>query len=42
MTIASINTTGYRRSNGRRCQDAMSSTIWSVIFEIVSLEISVP
>src|SRR5207253_8351625 len=42
ITIASINNIGYIRSNGRRCHEAMSSTIWSVIFEIVSLEISVP
>ena len=42
MTIASINNTGYKRSSGRRCHAAMSSTIASVIFEIVSLEISVP
>jgi len=42
ITIASINNTGYNRSSGRRCHNAMSSTIASVIFEIVSRLISVP
>ena len=35
-TIASINSTGYTASRGRFCHTAMSATISSVIFEIVS------
>ena len=39
--MASIKITGYTRSNGRFCQAIRSSTMASVILEIVSREISV-
>lgn len=42
IMIASINNTGYIRSSGRVCHAVMSSTTRSVIFEIVSREMSVP
>ncbi len=41
-TMASISITGYTRSNGRFCQATMSSTMASVILEIVSRLMSVP
>jgi hypothetical protein len=42
ITKQSINSTAYKESSGRLCHASRSSTIWSVIFEIVSRETSVP
>jgi hypothetical protein len=40
--MASMNTTGYTRSRGRASQPLISSSTASVIFEIVSREMSAP